>query len=162
MNRESIALALRILALPLLAILCAASVNASRFQPLPWRGDWSRHVENRALKAGVELAGLGALKQASETGAALLLDARSAAAFRAGHIRGAFSLPLNRATEALATLPIEMDPDRPIIAYCGRSGCDEGLQLALLLRRFGYRRVSLFAGGWEEWKAAGGAVETGP
>lgn len=150
---------LRAAALLLLASACSAALNLVRHAPLPLRGDWSTHVENRALHAGLQLAGLGALRQAVAAGAPLVLDARPAADFRAGHIPGAQSLPFDLAAEMLASMQFELARDQPVITYCARHDCDEGLELALFLRRTGYTNALLFAGGLAEWRAAGGAVE---
>lgn len=47
-------------------------------------------------------------------GVFILLDARSRDAFRAGHIRGALSVPLDQAATAAAVLPAE----RQYVTYC--------------------------------------------
>lgn len=160
--KRAFSAATRMAALAAAALLCAVAVNALRRTPLPWRGEWSRHIENRALQAGIPLAGLGRARSAAASRDALLLDARDPAQFRAGRLPGAVSLPLDRAREQLMVEPVNPDPDHPMIVYCGGLDCDDALDLALLLRRFGYRDVALFAGGWAEWQAAGGAAETGP
>lgn len=152
----------RLLALPAAAIVCAAGMNTVRPKPLPWRADWSAHIEARAPTAGIALATVHQVRAAVATRDTLLVDAREADRFRAGRIPGAVSLLLATAREQLVTAPVADDPDRPMIVYCGGLDCEDALELALLLRRFGYRRVSLFAGGWAEWQAAGGATEAGP
>lgn len=160
--RGVVATAVRCLALAAAALLCAAGMNALRPKPLPWQADWSAHIEERARKAGIGLASVHQVRAAISAGAALLVDAREAGRFRAGRIAGAVSLPLATARERLMAAPVADDPDRPMIVYCGGLDCEDALELALLLRRFGYRQVSLFAGGWAEWRAAGGATEAGP
>jgi rhodanese-related sulfurtransferase len=67
---------------------------------------------------------------------------------------------VDQAMLALTALRSEVDLSENIITYCSNSDCDEGLELALLLRQAGYTRVALFAGGLNEWIAAGGAVES--
>lgn len=55
----------------------------------------------------------------------LLLDARSAEAFAAGHMAGAINLPLPDFTpEALAQV-IGPDQDRPILIYCNNNFSDD-------------------------------------
>ena len=56
-------------------------------------------------------------------------------------------------------MQIELPREQPIITCCARNDCDEGLELALFLRRTGYTNVTLFAGGLAEWRASGGTVE---
>jgi len=146
-------------ALLLLAAIGSTALNLVRHTPLPLRGEWSRHVENRALHAGINLLGISALRQAVVSASPRLLDARSTTDFRAGHIPGARSLPFDLAADLLASMQIELARDQPLITYCARNDCDEGLELALFLRHTGYTNVLLFAGGLAEWRAAGGAVE---
>jgi len=143
----------------LLAASGSTALNLVRHTPLPLRGEWSRHVENKALHNGLKLLGISALQQAVKSGAPHLLDARPAAAFRAGHIPGARSLPFDLAADLLASMQIELARNQPLITYCARNDCDEGLELALFLRHIGFTNVQLFAGGLAEWRAAGGAVE---
>ena len=155
-------LILPMLTLLLVAAGLGAAVNAARPGRLPWRGDWTRHVENRALQHNIRLAGLNTVQRAVDTGAPALLDARPAADFRAGHLPRAQSLPIELAPEMLAGMQVSLARDQALLTYCARSDCDEGLELALMLRQQGYTNVMLFPGGLQEWRAAGGAVEGGP
>lgn len=54
----------------------------------------------------------------------LLLDTRSAAAFKAGHIEGAVNLPFSDFTEASLSEVIGEDSDRPILIYCNNNFSD--------------------------------------
>jgi phage shock protein E len=55
---------------------------------------------------------------------ALLLDARSAQAFREGHIKGAVNLPLPDFNAASLAKLIGKDTDRPIYIYCNNNFSD--------------------------------------
>ena len=59
-------------------------------------------------------------------------------------------------------MQLELPREQPIITYCARNDCDEGLDLALFLHQIGYTNVSLFSGGLAEWRAGGGVVEVEP
>lgn len=52
---------------------------------------------------------------------ALLLDARSESAFRAGHIAGAVNLPFTDFTAESLRAVIGKNPDRPIYIYCNNN-----------------------------------------
>lgn len=149
----------RMSAILLLALVCSVSINILRHTPLPLRGEWSKHVEQRALQAGLKLVGIGTMQHVVASSYARILDARPLADFRAGHLPGAQSLPFDSAPELLTSMQIELPREQPIITYCTRNDCDEGLELALFLRRTGYTNVILFAGGLTEWRASGGKVE---
>ena len=51
----------------------------------------------------------------------LILDARSADAFRAGHIRGAVNLPFTDFTAESLAAAIGPDMNRPILIYCNNN-----------------------------------------
>lgn len=51
----------------------------------------------------------------------LLLDARSADAFRRGHIKGAVNLPFTDFTDESLARVIGADRDRPILIYCNNN-----------------------------------------
>jgi rhodanese-related sulfurtransferase len=155
-------LLLRSLGLLFLATLTAGTLNLCRQDQLPWRGDWAQHVENRARQTGLSLVGLQTVREALSLRAVRLLDARPTADFRAGHIPRADSLPFDLAGDLLVSMQIELQRGQPIITYCARNDCDEGLELGLFLRRIGYTNVALFAGGLAEWRASGGTVEVEP
>jgi len=150
---------IRMAAILLLAAVCSLAANHWRRNPMPWNGEWSKHVEKRALQNGLKLAGIKSVREALASETAAVLDARHPADFRAGHIPGASSLPVELATDMLASMKIDLTPDQVIITYCARNDCDEGLELALLLRRLGFNSVTLFAGGLGDWRASGGAME---
>jgi rhodanese-related sulfurtransferase len=70
--------------------------------------------------------------------------------FRAGHIPGAVSIPLQRLARRLRTLP----PDVDVVACCRGSFCVPADDAVRLLRRRG-RRGRRLADGFPEWRRAG-------
>jgi rhodanese-related sulfurtransferase len=87
----------------------------------------------------------------------VVLDVRPASEFRAGHIRGARSVPL----EDLATTLRELPPDTDVIAYCRGPYCVWADEAVAALRAGGIRARRL-ATGFPDWRAAGHPVESGP
>ncbi len=87
---------------------------------------------------------------------ALVIDVRPAEEFAAGHIPGAFSVPLADLKSRLAELP----PDGEIVAYCRGPYCVLAPQAIEILRRAGYRARRLEEG-LPEWRLAGMPVEVG-
>lgn len=59
--------------------------------------------------------------RAARAEGALLLDARSESAFRAGHIAGAVNLPFTDFTAESLARVIGDNPDRPIYIYCNNN-----------------------------------------
>lgn len=91
--------------------------------------------------------------KAAARGNALILDARSADAYRAGHIRGAVNLPFTDFTDASLAATIG-DKDRVILIYCNNNFSNDvapvpmkSVRLALNIQTFvnlvgyGYRNV---------------------
>ena len=84
----------------------------------------------------------------------VVLDVRPEEEYRAGHIPGALSVPLDALEAALQTLP----KDKEIVAYCRGPYCVFSDEAARFLSARGYRARRL-AEGFPDWRAAGLPVE---
>ena len=84
----------------------------------------------------------------------VVLDVRPEEEYRAGHIPGAISVPVDALESALQTLP----KDRDIVAYCRGPYCVFSDEAVTLLRSRGYRARRLRQG-LPDWRAAGMPVE---
>ncbi len=82
----------------------------------------------------------------------VFIDARLARDFKAGHIEGAISVPVdaNDAERYKATAGI--GKDAPIVIYCQSAGCKFAEKVTIKLKGDGFRNISIFKGGWNEWK----------
>lgn len=80
----------------------------------------------------------------------VVLDVRPAEEYRAGHIPGARSVPVDELELTLRELP----QDREIVAYCRGPYCVFSDEAVALLREYGYRARRL-AVGLPDWRAAG-------
>ncbi|HEY8490188.1 MAG TPA: metalloregulator ArsR/SmtB family transcription factor [Dehalococcoidia bacterium] len=94
------------------------------------------------------------LQRRVERGDVLLIDVRPSVEYRAGHLPGAVSLPLEELPARLGELP----RDRQIVAYCRGRYCLMADEAVALLRRHGFDAVRV-EGGWPEWHAEGRPVE---
>jgi rhodanese-related sulfurtransferase/predicted transcriptional regulator len=88
------------------------------------------------------------------TGEAVLLDVRPEVEFRAGHLPGALSLPLDELKQRLDTLP----PDRLIVAYCRGPYCVFADEALGYLEARGWD-VARLEEGVAEWQLAGFILE---
>jgi len=106
----------------------------------------------RGPRGGVDLAELLRLL---EVGEAVVLDVRPEREFRAGHIAGALSVPLEELEARLHVLPA----DQEIIAYCRGPYCAMAEEAVATLEANGYRARRLTLG-FPDWRAAGHPVAT--
>ena len=78
-----------------------------------------------------------------------VIDVRAPKEREGKHIAGSESVPLNRLSEKMATLP----KDRALLVYC--AGGYRSSIATSLLQRDGFQCVSEIAGGLAAWEAAG-------
>ncbi len=102
---------------------------------------------------------LAEMKRAFDEGSAIILDARDAAEYEQGHIPGAINIPYDRIPEYFDVLNTQVPMDAHVVVYCRSLTCDFSDQLATELKIIGYRNVSVFSGGWDQWTAAGYPIE---
>jgi rhodanese-related sulfurtransferase len=114
------------------------------------------YLEDRDQFEAVDVPALQRLLHEEDV---VVLDVRPATEYRAGHIPGAYSIPIDELTARLHELPAE----REIVAYCRGPYCVFADEAVALLRARGYR-ASRLAEGFPDWRAAGFPVafETSP
>lgn len=145
----------------LLALALVLGALAQTFSPtrIPWRADWSRYVETKALAAGLTLATLADVKVMVRDQTHLLLDARPVSDYDHGHLPGAFSLPQTDLDTYYPQIMPLLTPEQPVLVYCSGKECDESFLLSQFLREQGHTNVALFVGGFLEWQAAHAKTE---
>jgi rhodanese-related sulfurtransferase len=102
----------------------------------------------------VELLTAAELDERLEQGKAVVLDVRPEAEYRAGHITGALSAPLDRLESIAPGLPKRRD----VVAYCRGPYCVYADEAVRFLRARGLRARRLDVG-FPEWRRAGLPVE---
>jgi len=163
LRREALRLTGSCAVLLLLALILGPGVNF--FRPaashLPWIGDWDEHIETRAFNAGVPVLFLLEARDRVKAGADVLLDARPIEQYRTGHLPGARPMPLDAVDEHLAAYASVLSMNTPIWVYCSGEDCADSLDLVLMLRIYGFTDLTLYPGGYAEWTAYGGEIQTG-
>jgi rhodanese-related sulfurtransferase len=89
-------------------------------------------------------------------GSVVLVDVRPAEEFRAGHIPGAISMPIDEFRRRSTRLPARKE----VIAYCRGPYCVMAYDAVVQVRARG-RRARRLIDGFPEWRAAGLPVEAG-
>lgn len=105
---------------------------------------------------------MSAVKRFYDAGAALIVDARDAEDYEAGHIPGAINLPYDEFAGHYEFLETLDTGGRPIITYCSGGTCETSMNLAFDLRSVGHSKVLVFLGGYPEWEDGGLPVDQGP
>jgi rhodanese-related sulfurtransferase len=95
------------------------------------------------------------LLERARSGLVTVLDVRPSEEFAAGHVPGAFNLPLDQLETRLHQLP----RDQEIVAYCRGPYCVLAFEAVARLREKGFQARRL-QDGFPEWKSAGLPVET--
>jgi hydroxyacylglutathione hydrolase len=112
--------------------------------------------EARAARVGIETmrqVNADEVARQLRNGEVHVLDVRSTAEWQEGHLPGAQHVPLGELRARAAEVP----SDRPVVVHC--LGGTRSAIGASLLQALGYRDASNFAGGYQQWRAAGHAVE---
>ncbi len=104
----------------------------------------------------LEPVGRRELLKRADDGTVVVLDVRPPEEYRAGHIPGAISVPLEQLVARLATLP----RGKEIVAYCRGPYCVLSFEAVKALRAHG-RKARRLEDGFPEWRAAGHPVATG-
>jgi len=112
-----------------------------------------RFLEGRE---GMEPVDRKALLKRVRNGEVAVLDVRPIEEYRAGHIPGAISIPLQELERRLSELP----RDQEIVAYCRGPYCVLAIRAVEVLRSKGFRATRLEEG-IPDWRAYGGPVAIG-
>jgi len=96
------------------------------------------------------------LLRRAQAGEVVVLDVRPVEEYRAGHIPGALSVPMNELEARMGELPAGID----IVAYCRGPYCVLAPDAVTKLRAAGFT-ASRLEDGFPEWKSAGLPVVAG-
>ena len=89
----------------------------------------------------------------------VLVDARSPISWAASRLPGAVNIPTGAVDEqAPRRIP---DRSADVVVYCGGGACEASLNVAGRLAELGYENVRHYAGGKQDWAAAGLPLEGG-
>jgi rhodanese-related sulfurtransferase len=96
-----------------------------------------------------------------EAGAALFVDARSAADYRAGHIKGAVNIPDLDFENHIGSFLEKTAAETVLITYCEGDSCTLSKSLAEKLALAGFENVFHLKNGWGQWKERGLPIARG-
>jgi rhodanese-related sulfurtransferase len=137
---------LQVLSLIGLIVLLSLGRNALSSRPLPLFRPYNPLSVDTL---GVRVLDSLQTREAWERRQATFLDARRKELYDAGHVPGAKSLFLDDFPKVYPLLALSKDS--AYVIYCEGKTCEYSQLLAERLYGLGYRKLSLFPGGWEEW-----------
>jgi len=142
-------------ALLLMSVLIAFGVNHWRVDSIALVGNWS--VDTRFTEAAGEslLISLDQAVQLFQKGEVLFLDARSQSQCAEGRIKEALCLPWQEVDHYFMKMAGRLDGAGVIITYCDGENCDLSHELALFLKKAGFKDVFVLVNGWTLWRQAG-------
>ena len=98
---------------------------------------------------------------ATAAGANIFVDARNDAAFRNGHIPGAFQVDHYRLADYIEPVLEAAQSADKVIVYCNGGQCEDSIFTCKDLIDFDvpFENIYLYEGGWSEWESNGKPVE---
>jgi len=103
----------------------------------------------------LEAVSITELRRRLATGDVVLIDVRPELEYRAGHIPGALSVPLEKLATFLRTLP----DDKEIVAYCRGPFCMFSNEAVQAMKKKGFKACR-FDRGLPDWRFAGLPIAT--
>ncbi len=92
-------------------------------------------------------------------GTAIIVDARDPNEYAEGHLPSAVNIPASDFKSYFNEFGMAMPRDFPIVIYCQGGDCDQSLEVIHKLNLLEFEALSLYEGGWLEWKEKGLPVE---
>ncbi len=89
----------------------------------------------------------------------VIIDARSEALFREGHIKRAISCPFSNFEKIINDLKNTISKTQNIVVYCSNIHCSDSHFFAEQLIKKGYFNVRIYPAGFNEWKEIGYPVQ---
>ena len=91
---------------------------------------------------------------------ATFIDARRADQFEKGHIPGSLNIYAYEFGDNIPKI-MNLPKDRLIVIYCDGGLCELSHDLSDELITFGFKRIVIYQGGWEEWNETDHPKATG-
>ena len=152
---------LQALGIILISLALGLGVNAFRADGIPLVERWTEKLAQKQQAGGFPAVSLAETVAAFTRGEALFLDARDLDFYKLGHIPGALNLPVQEFERVFPRMRERLETAPWLIAYCDGGSCEASVELTERLFLAGIDRVSVFPGGFQQWKDAGQAVEQG-
>jgi rhodanese-related sulfurtransferase len=146
------------LAFPIILILTSALISGTVYN-LVSDNPLAFIYKTLELRPGTNLSHAETYRLLRE-GQVRFIDARYEEEFKTSRIPGAVNVPSNLSRDAWMALLKPIPKNTPIVVYCGSSSCQSARRLAGFMTYLGYKNISLYLAGFEEWLRLGYPVES--
>lgn len=144
-------------------VVCALSINtAFRItNPGGFLSDNSSisAVQDRFLASFLPHCEAEVVEDILSKGQHLIVDARTPASFKEGHMPGAVSmpyyLPANELKKEIKDIPLS----KPVLIYCESQGCYFSQVVAKKFSEIGFSNIVVYREGWKGWQVYKGKVQ---
>jgi 3-mercaptopyruvate sulfurtransferase SseA len=127
----------------------------NHFRSIPLFAEYSTN-ENRAalVPDGIKTVLIDDVRKAIENKSHTIVDVRLRAFYDDAHIPTAVNVPedVQNPDSVLYSAAPNTSPDSPLIIYCDGGSCAASIFIASKLQMLGFRDISVYLGGWSEWK----------
>lgn len=114
--------------------------------------DANKKAIESTLKHDFKTVTFEQMKRIIESPNFVIIDARQPSEFEKAHIPNSINIFAYEDESSLIPKIFSLPKDKTIIIYCDGGTCDLSHHLAeKLINSFGFKRVFLYEGGWEEW-----------
>lgn len=110
-------------------------------------------VKSRFFSRNLPQVSRAELAELIESNRAVVVDARFADSYLAGHIPSAINVPVHVSPTALQEFAQEIPRGKKVVVYCQSDQCEYDDRIGSQLHLLGVKDVALYHGGWKEWKA---------
>jgi rhodanese-related sulfurtransferase len=90
------------------------------------------------------------------------VDARHREEFEAGHVQGAYLMPVEEFASGKRPAALDfLDPKQPVVVYCGGGMCDASKNVVIRLQMLGFEQCHIMTDGYPKWAEAGHPTAVG-
>lgn len=109
-------------------------------------------IDNPTSEVKSEYISMQLVKKYINDSRVLIIDARSAEMFAGGHIGKSINIyPLTDDKDEYYKQLMQLPRDKTLIIYCDGGNCDLSHHVYNDLKNFGFGKIFIYQGGWEEW-----------
>jgi rhodanese-related sulfurtransferase len=142
-----------------LAILCGMLYHSTHSEGLLANANATEAVQQAHMANFIPKINARIARQFLGRGT-VFVDARFTGDYKAGHLPGAISVPVDTNDVQRRAITASLARDSKVVVYCQSKACQFAEKVALRMKEDGFSDVALYRGGWIDWVAKNGRTNT--